>query len=104
MSYFEFWGFELWGFEVWDLCASYMKRSDLVGAEVPMVVVTETGTVPLPEGEVARISWAFTTVKRAACEPKRTFSTWSNQAPRITTVVPPAVRPAAGDSVSTFGL
>ena len=36
--------------------------------------------------------------------PKRTLSTWSNHSPLMTTVVPPAVGPAAGDRLMSLGL
>lgn len=46
-------------------------------------------------------SWSETTLNRAAWPPKRTFSTSSNHLPLITTVVPPAVGPVAGDKPVT---
>ncbi len=73
---------------------------------VPPVVVTETLTVPAdPEGVVAVICVALSTVKEAASvEPNLTAVAPVKLVPVITTEVPPAVGPEVGEIPEIVGV
>lgn len=82
-----------------------MNRSEDDVADVPFVVVTETGTVPGPcGGETAVIEVVLTncTVVAEVC-PKRTVAVFVNFVPVILTEVPPAVVPVPGETPVTVG-
>lgn len=74
-----------------------MKFAFEVVRDVPALVVTLTGTVPVPGGEVAITVLSLFTVNFAVAEPKRTFSALVNPDPEMVTVVPPLAGPDVGE-------
>ena len=66
-----------------------------LAAEVPPEVVTVTGTVPTPPGEVTVIEVPFVPTETfvPGVEPKDTVELELNPAPVMVTVVPPVASP-----------
>ena len=72
--------------------------------EVPPAVVTVTSTAPVPAGDVAVTEVAVLAVRLVAgVVPKVTAVAEPRLVPVMTTVVPPAVGPAAGAMAVTVG-
>lgn len=74
----------------------YVKFAFDVVREVPPLVVTLTGTVPVPGGEIAVIVLSLFTVNCAVAVPKSTFSAFVKPDPEMVTVVPPLAGPDVG--------
>ena len=71
---------------------------------MPLLVVTVTFLVPVPDGLVAVIEVdEFTTTPVAALAPKATVAPETKPAPVIVTFVPPPVDPASGETALTVG-
>src|SRR5579862_6328657 len=81
-----------------------MNWSAVLFAEMPLVVVTTTSTVPVPGGAVAVISVAESTVNDAAWVlPNATPAVPVKPEPVMSTLVPPDGTPPAGETPVTTG-
>ena len=81
-----------------------MNWSTLEVADVPPEVVTDTFTVPLPEGEVAVSDVGLLTLTSVAeVEPNSTVASLAKPVPVSLTDVPPVGRPVSGLTLVTVG-
>ena len=73
--------------------------------DVPPIVVTLTGTRPIPTGDttVIVVPEALTLALAIRVDPKLTVDSGVNPAPVITTVVPPLALPELGAMLVTTG-
>src|SRR5712692_7003710 len=80
------------------------KRSAADASLAPLGVATTMSTFPVPEGETALIVSSRLTTNDVALEaPKWTAVAPVNPVPRMVTVVPPAVEPWLGETLTTVG-
>ena len=81
----------------------YVKRSLILGDDVPNGVVTMTSTAPVPGGDVAVIEVSELTVTAvAAAEPNLTEVAPVNPLPLTLTTVPPKAGPEFGETLETM--